>query len=126
MGQIEIAMAEPIKVESHAETRQTASSPRRFDDARAIVTAPLSAGVTGRDGGPSDCQGTGQRNSVAYGHHYVIISLCQLTLSIICRFMRRLSQALIARITNGSLSPGSRLPSEDCLVQEYAVSRTAI
>jgi GntR family transcriptional regulator len=35
-------------------------------------------------------------------------------------------QALIARISDGSLSPGTRLPSEDCLVQEYAVSRTTI
>ena len=38
----------------------------------------------------------------------------------------QVEQALIARITNGSLSPGSRLPSEDYLVQEYAVSRTTI
>src|SRR6201985_3331265 len=38
----------------------------------------------------------------------------------------QVEQALIARITDGSLSPGSRLPSEDDLVQEYAVSRTTI
>jgi GntR family transcriptional regulator len=30
------------------------------------------------------------------------------------------------RITDGSLPPGTRLPSEDDLVQEYAVSRTTI
>jgi len=35
-------------------------------------------------------------------------------------------QALIARISDCSLSPGTRRPSEDCLVQEYAVSRTTI
>src|SRR6266481_6407039 len=29
-------------------------------------------------------------------------------------------------ISNGSLPPGTRLPSEDSLVQEYAVSRTTI
>jgi GntR family transcriptional regulator len=33
---------------------------------------------------------------------------------------------IIGRISNGSLPPGSRLPSEDSLVQEYAVSRTTI
>jgi GntR family transcriptional regulator len=38
----------------------------------------------------------------------------------------QVEKALIARITDGSLSPGTRLPSEDCLVQEYAVSRTTI
>jgi GntR family transcriptional regulator len=38
----------------------------------------------------------------------------------------QVEQALIARISDGSLSPGTRLPSEDCLVQEYAVSRTTI
>src|SRR5215469_564496 len=38
----------------------------------------------------------------------------------------QVEQALIARITDGSLGPGTRLPSEDCLVQEYAVSRTTI
>jgi GntR family transcriptional regulator len=35
-------------------------------------------------------------------------------------------QALSARISDRSLSPGTRLPSEDCPVQEYAVSRTTI
>jgi GntR family transcriptional regulator len=38
----------------------------------------------------------------------------------------QVEQALIARITDGSLSPGTRLPSEDYLVQEYAVSRTTV
>jgi GntR family transcriptional regulator len=38
----------------------------------------------------------------------------------------QLEQALITRITDGSLSPGTRLPSEDSLVQEYAVSRTTV
>src|ERR1700756_5450651 len=38
----------------------------------------------------------------------------------------RVEQALVARISDGSLSPGTRLPSEDCLVQEYTVSRTTI
>jgi GntR family transcriptional regulator len=38
----------------------------------------------------------------------------------------QVEKALIARITDGSLSPGTRLPSEDSLVQEYAVSRTTI
>src|ERR1700746_2351855 len=33
---------------------------------------------------------------------------------------------IISRISNGSLPPGARLPSEDSLVQEYAVSRTTI
>ena len=32
----------------------------------------------------------------------------------------------IGRISNGSMPPGTRLPSEDDLVQEYAVSRTTI
>jgi GntR family transcriptional regulator len=38
----------------------------------------------------------------------------------------QLEQALISRIADGSLSPGTRLPSEDFLVQEYAVSRTTV
>jgi GntR family transcriptional regulator len=38
----------------------------------------------------------------------------------------QLEQALITRIADRSLSPGSRLPSEDSLVQEYAVSRTTV
>ena len=38
----------------------------------------------------------------------------------------QLEQALIARIAEGSLSPGTRLPSEDSLVQEYAMSRTTV
>jgi GntR family transcriptional regulator len=38
----------------------------------------------------------------------------------------QVEQALMARITDGSLGPGTRLPSEDCLVQEYAVSRTTV
>src|SRR6201995_2969643 len=38
----------------------------------------------------------------------------------------QLEQALITQIADGSLSPGTRLPSEDSLVQEYAVSRTTI
>ncbi|MBV8225550.1 MAG: GntR family transcriptional regulator [Verrucomicrobia bacterium] len=33
---------------------------------------------------------------------------------------------IIARISDGSLAPGARLPSEDSLVEEYAVSRTTI
>jgi GntR family transcriptional regulator len=33
---------------------------------------------------------------------------------------------IIDRISDGSLPPGTRLPSEDDLVQEYAVSRTTI
>jgi GntR family transcriptional regulator len=33
---------------------------------------------------------------------------------------------IIDRISNGSWPPGSRLPSEDSLVQEFAVSRTTI
>src|SRR6202008_3045351 len=33
---------------------------------------------------------------------------------------------IIGLISNGSLPPGTRLPSEDSLVQEYAVSRTTI
>ena len=38
----------------------------------------------------------------------------------------QLEQALITRIADGALSPGTRLPSEDSLVQEYAVSRTTV
>jgi len=36
----------------------------------------------------------------------------------------QVENVIIDRIANGSLAPGSRLPSEDSLVQEYAVSRT--
>jgi GntR family transcriptional regulator len=38
----------------------------------------------------------------------------------------QVENVIIGRISNGSLPPGSRLPSEDSLVQEYAVSRTTI
>ena len=38
----------------------------------------------------------------------------------------KLEQTLITRIADGSLSPGTRLPSEDSLVQEYALSRTTV
>jgi GntR family transcriptional regulator len=38
----------------------------------------------------------------------------------------QLEQALVTRIADGSLSPGTRLPSEDSLVDEYAVSRTTV
>ena len=38
----------------------------------------------------------------------------------------QVENVIIERIANGSLAPGSRLPSEDSLVQEYAVSRTTI
>ena len=38
----------------------------------------------------------------------------------------QLERTLISRIADGSLSPGTRLPSEDSLVQEYAVSRTTV
>src|SRR5258707_4665050 len=38
----------------------------------------------------------------------------------------QVENVIIDRIANGSLSPGTRLPSEDSLVQEYAVSRTTI
>jgi GntR family transcriptional regulator len=38
----------------------------------------------------------------------------------------QLEQALITRIADGSLCPGTRLPSEDSLVHEYAVSRTTV
>ena len=38
----------------------------------------------------------------------------------------QVENVIIGRITNGSLPAGSRLPSEDSLVQQYAVSRTTI
>ena len=38
----------------------------------------------------------------------------------------QVENVIIGRISNGSLPPGTRLPSEDSLVQEYAVSRTTI
>src|SRR5215510_3299988 len=38
----------------------------------------------------------------------------------------QVEQVIIDRISNGSLPADSRLPSEDSLVQEYAVSRTTI
>jgi GntR family transcriptional regulator len=38
----------------------------------------------------------------------------------------QVENVIISRISNGSLPAGSRLPSEDSLVQEYAVSRTTI
>src|SRR5246127_292391 len=38
----------------------------------------------------------------------------------------QVENVIIARIANGLLPAGSRLPSEDSLVQEYAVSRTTI
>src|SRR5271170_3018362 len=38
----------------------------------------------------------------------------------------QVENVIIDRISNGSLPPGTRLPSEDSLVQEYAVSRTTI
>src|ERR1700744_5462298 len=38
----------------------------------------------------------------------------------------QIENVIIDRISNGSLPPGTRLPSEDSLVQEYAVSRTTI
>ena len=38
----------------------------------------------------------------------------------------QVENVIISRISNGSLPPGTRLPSEDSLVQEYAVSRTTI
>jgi GntR family transcriptional regulator len=38
----------------------------------------------------------------------------------------QIENVIIDRISNGSLPAGSRLPSEDSLVQEYAVSRTTI
>ena len=38
----------------------------------------------------------------------------------------QVENVIIDRISNGTLPAGSRLPSEDSLVQEYAVSRTTI
>jgi GntR family transcriptional regulator len=38
----------------------------------------------------------------------------------------QVENVIIGCISNGSLPPGARLPSEDSLVQEYAVSRTTI
>jgi GntR family transcriptional regulator len=38
----------------------------------------------------------------------------------------QVENVIIDRISDGSLLPGARLPSEDDLVQEYAVSRTTI
>ena len=38
----------------------------------------------------------------------------------------QVENVIIGRISNGSLPPGTRLPSKDSLVQEYAVSRTTI
>jgi GntR family transcriptional regulator len=38
----------------------------------------------------------------------------------------QVENVIIDRISDGSLPPGTRLPSEDELVQEYAVSRTTI
>src|SRR5262249_26739443 len=38
----------------------------------------------------------------------------------------QVENVIMERIANGSLPAGSRLPSEDSLVQEYAVSRTTI
>jgi GntR family transcriptional regulator len=38
----------------------------------------------------------------------------------------QVENVIIGRISNGSLPPGTRLPSEDSLVEEYAVSRTTI
>jgi GntR family transcriptional regulator len=38
----------------------------------------------------------------------------------------QVENVIIGRISNGSLPPGTRLPSEDSLVQEYAVSRSTI
>ena len=38
----------------------------------------------------------------------------------------QVENAIIDRIANGSLVPGNRLPSEDSLVEEHAVSRTTI
>ena len=38
----------------------------------------------------------------------------------------QVENVIIDRIANGSLPVGSRLPSEDSLVQEHAVSRTTI
>jgi GntR family transcriptional regulator len=38
----------------------------------------------------------------------------------------QVENVIIDRVSDGSLPPGTRLPSEDDLVQEYAVSRTTI
>jgi GntR family transcriptional regulator len=38
----------------------------------------------------------------------------------------QVESVIIGRISKGSMPPGTRLPSEDDLVQEYAVSRTTI
>src|SRR5271155_1399712 len=38
----------------------------------------------------------------------------------------QVESVIIGRISSGSLPPGTRLPSEHSLVQEYAVSRTTI
>jgi GntR family transcriptional regulator len=38
----------------------------------------------------------------------------------------QVENVIVGRISDGSLPPGTRLPSEDSLVQEYAVSRTTI
>jgi DNA-binding GntR family transcriptional regulator len=38
----------------------------------------------------------------------------------------QVESVIIGRISNGSLPAGSRLPSEDSLVEECAVSRTTI
>src|ERR1700726_4670670 len=38
----------------------------------------------------------------------------------------QVENVIIDRISDGSLTPGTRLPSEDDLVQEHAVSRTTI
>src|SRR6201987_632346 len=38
----------------------------------------------------------------------------------------QVESVIIGRSSNGSMPPGTRLPSEDDLVQEYAVSRTTI
>lgn len=38
----------------------------------------------------------------------------------------QVESVIIGRISNGSLPPGTRLPSEDELIQEHAVSRTTI
>jgi GntR family transcriptional regulator len=38
----------------------------------------------------------------------------------------QVENAILSRIADGAWPPGSRLPSEDSLVQEYAVSRTTI
>src|SRR3984957_4661595 len=38
----------------------------------------------------------------------------------------QVESVIIGRISSGSLPPGTRLPSEDELIQEHAVSRTTI